>query len=176
VRYVIALATMLFVSLPGTLAAADARVVTALSRGAPVYDGCLLPMFDDGWTCRIFGLRSEPDPWGWSTLYGYVLPVPAPGAKPIYRGCIRPFTDDMSQPICGAMGLRTTPDPLADSAPIGYAAPLRGKDAKPIYDACLTPVIQDERAHLVTGCRDRALRATADPWGFSSVLGDALGP
>jgi hypothetical protein len=136
-----------------------------------IYSGCLVAFFDGGWSCGLWGLRSDPDPWGFSTLYAYAIRTTILGTQAIYRGCVRAFTDDMGQTTCAAIGLRANPDPWGYSTLIGYASADHPQGTKQLYHGCLTPIL--EEVGYVTGCRDYGLRATSDPWGFSSVVGYA---
>ena len=138
-----------------------------------IYDGCLAGYFDSAaaaWMCTLSGLGTAPDPRAVSELYGYARRTAVGQPVAIFRACVRTATDDMGQVSCAAVGLRPTPAPPGPSTVIGYAAAADGPDARPLFYGCLTPTINDE-SRAVTGCRDYGLRATADPWGFSSLIG-----
>jgi hypothetical protein len=146
---------------------------SAQNGATAIYDGCLASVFDTAaaaWMCTLSGLGTDPDPRGGSALYGYARPMTVGHPVAIFRACVRTFTDDIGQVSCAAVGLRPTAAPSDPSTLIGYAAAADGPGARPLFYGCLTPTINDE-FRTVTGCRDHGLRATADPWGFSSLIG-----
>ena len=94
-------------------------------------------------------------------------------SRGLYNFCIRYFLDEYGQPVsCADFGTTTT----YPSGPSVGGAHIRGpleteSGWVPLYRACLRP-LRDETGG-VYGCVDYGPSRTPDPWGLSSVQGEA---
>lgn len=141
-----------------------------------VYEGCLAYNADKGTnalSCRYRGLRLSPDLLP-STLFGYLLPNNAPGARPVFVGCVDPaYNEHGTVSGCTTYGLRATADSWGFSSVAGYVAPDGPPGTRPIYSGCLEV---QQTADGQFFCAVSGLRPNPDARGWSFVAGHVTAP
>lgn len=154
----------------GTVAYAYNRVAATI----PLYHGCLRPLsssdeFPTVIGCQTWGARWDPDPYGFSTLYGYAVTTNVLGPQTLYEGCVAAVTDEWGTASCYMRGGRATPDPWGFSTLRGYTGTVNAPGTRPLYSACVV-ASYDEYGNA-TSCLAWGLQGTPDPWGYSSLAG-----
>jgi len=86
----------------------------------------------------------------------------------VYDGCLAYNVDDTNSVTCRYRGLRPSREPYSSTL-YGYVTKTHNSGSQALFWGCVDPSYSEYGS--VTGCAAYGLRATADAWGYSKLIG-----